>query len=89
MQTVDSSASQPLQFYDAEITIIMQEWLSFGVGISTISPYGASNYRVTPSTSIGLNLGPDNWKIQCIQQVSIISDKNLFGRTSIGFTVII
>ena len=39
-QAYDSSASTPIQFYDAELTSIFQEWLSFGVGVTIISAYG-------------------------------------------------
>jgi hypothetical protein len=86
-RALDSNALRPMQYYDAELTTIMREWLSFGVGASLISAYDANNFQVVPSASLGLCLGPKNWKIQLTQQVSLNADKKFFGRASIGIAL--
>lgn len=86
-QALDSRALQPIQYYDAELTAIIRGWLSIGSGATFISAYGSSTYQIKPSASIGLYLGPKNWKIQLTQQVYINSDQNIIGRASIGIAL--
>ena len=83
-QAFDSSASNPIQYYDAELTTLIREWLSIGVGATVISAYGAASHQITPSASLGLCLGPKNWKIQLTQQAGLNSDKKIIGRASVG-----
>lgn len=85
-RSLDSSALQPIQFYDAELTTIFHEWLSFGVGANLTTSYGSSTFQVNPSMSLGLCLGPKNWKIQLTQQATMNSDMNINGRASIGLS---
>ena len=84
---IDSSASNPIQYYDAELTTLIREWLSIGVGATVISAYGATSYQITPSASLGLCLGPKNWKIQLTQQAGLNSDKKIIGRASLGIAL--
>jgi uncharacterized coiled-coil protein SlyX len=86
-KALDSSATQPIQFYDAELTTLIREWLSIGIGASFISSYGSPIYQITPSASLGLCLGPKNWKIQLTQQASVNSDKKIIGRASLGLAL--
>jgi uncharacterized coiled-coil protein SlyX len=86
-QAFDSSASNPIQYYDAELTTLIREWLSIGVGATVISAYGATSYQITPSASLGLCLGPKNWKIQLTQQAGLNSDKKIIGRASLGIAL--
>jgi hypothetical protein len=86
-QALDSNSLQPIQFYDTELTTVLREWLSFGVGTSFLSTYGSSSYQILPSASLGLCLGPKNWKIQLTQQASVNSNKKIFGRASIGIAL--
>lgn len=85
-RSLDSSALQPIQFYDAELTTIFHEWLSFGVGANLTTSYGSSTFQVNPTMSLGLCLGPKNWKIQLTQQATMNSDMNINGRASIGLS---
>lgn len=85
-QSLDSSAEQPLQFYDAELTTIFREWLSFGVGANLKTSYGSSTFQVNPSMSLGFCFGPKNWKIQLTQQATMNSDLKIYGRASIGLS---
>lgn len=84
--SIDSSAVQPMQFYDAELTTIIREWLSFGVGANLRTSYGSSSFVVNPSMSLGLCFGPKNWKIQITQQATMNSDMKIFGRASLGLS---
>jgi uncharacterized protein YkwD len=86
-KALDSSATQPIQFYDAELTTLIREWLSIGIGASFISSFGSPIYQITPSASLGLCLGPKNWKIQLTQQASVNSDKKIIGRASLGLAL--
>ncbi len=86
-QAFDSSASNPIQYYDAELTTLIREWLSIGVGATVISAYGAASHQITPSASLGLCLGPKNWKIQLTQQAGLNSDKKIIGRASVGISL--
>ncbi len=86
-QAFDSSASNPIQYYDAELTTLIREWLSIGVGATVISAYGAASHQITPSASLGLCLGPKNWKIQLTQQAGLNSDKKIIGRASVGIAL--
>ena len=86
-KVIDSSATQPLQFYDAELTTLIREWLSIGIGANLITSYGSPTYEINPSVSLGLCLGPKNWKIQINQQASMNSDKKISGRASLGLAV--
>ena len=86
-QAFDSSASNPIQYYDAELTTLIREWLSIGVGATVISAYGATSHQITPSASLGLCLGPKNWKIQLTQQAGLNSDKKIIGRASVGIAL--
>ena len=86
-KVIDSSATQPLQFYDAELTTLIREWLSIGIGANLITSYGSPTYEINPSVSLGLCLGPKNWKIQINQQASMNADKKISGRASLGLAV--
>ena len=55
--SLDSSALQPVQFYDTELTTLIREWLSIGVGATFTSYYGSTSYQINPAGSIGLCLG--------------------------------
>ena len=81
---MDSSATQPLQFYDAELTTLIREWLSIGIGANLSTSYGSPTYQINPSVSLGLCLGPKNWKIQINQQATMNADKKISGRASLG-----
>jgi uncharacterized protein YkwD/FtsZ-binding cell division protein ZapB len=86
-KALDSTSVQPIQYYDAELTSIIREWLSFGIGASIISSYGSSNYEVLPSASMGLCLGPKTWKIQLTQQVTWDSKNKFLGRAFVGIAL--
>lgn len=86
-RAIDSSSSQPKQFYDAEFTTIIREWLSIGIGGTMITEYGSNDYEVLPSGSIGLCFGPKNWKIQLTQQAAMDSNYKILGRSSIGISL--
>ena len=85
--SLDSISNQPLQFFDAEITTIVHEWFSIGVGANLNKTYGSTNSQINPSVSLGLCLGPKNWKIQLTQQASLNSDSKINGRASIGIAL--
>ena len=85
--SLDSSALQPIQFYDTELTTLIREWLSIGVGATFTSYYGSSSYQINPAGSIGLCLGAKNWKIQVTQQVLLNSNKKINGRASLGIAL--
>ena len=80
---------QPIQFYDVELTTVLKEWFSFGVGAACVTSYGSSDYTINPSASIGLCIGPKDWKIQITQQASLLSDNTFFGRASLGLSLIL
>ena len=86
---LDSTAQQPNQYYDAELTTIYREWFSVGVGVSYNSSYGSTDYTINPAASIGLCIGPKNWKIQLFQQATLLSDNTIFGRASVGFSLVL
>lgn len=86
-KAIDSTSFQPKQYYDAEFTSIIREWLSIGIGGTIISDYGSNSYDVLPSGSIGLCFGPKNWKIQLTQQVAMDSNYKILGRASIGISL--
>jgi hypothetical protein len=85
--SLDSNATQAIQFYDAELTTLIREWLSIGLGANLITSYGSSSYQINPSVSLGLCLGPKNWKIQINQQATMNSDKKISGRASLGLAL--
>jgi len=85
--SLDSSAIQPVQFYDTELTTLIREWLSIGVGATFTSYYGSTSYQINPAGSIGLCLGAKNWKIQVTQQVLLNSNKKMNGRASLGIAL--
>jgi len=85
--SLDSNATQAIQFYDAELTTLIREWLSFGLGANLITSYGSATYQINPSVSLGLCLGPKNWKIQINQQATMNSDKKISGRASLGLAL--
>lgn len=80
---------QPIQFYDVELTTVLKEWFSFGVGVACVTSYGSSDYTINPSASIGLCIGPKDWKFQITQQASLLSDNTFFGRASLGLSLIL
>ena len=86
-KAIDSTSLQPKQYYDAEFTSIIREWLSIGIGGTIISDYGSNAYNVLPSGSIGLCFGPKNWKIQLTQQTAMDSNYKILGRASIGIAL--
>jgi hypothetical protein len=86
-KAIDSTSFQPKQYYDAEFTSIIREWLSIGIGGTIISDYGSNSYNVLPSGSIGLCFGPKNWKIQLTQQAAMDSNYKILGRASIGISL--
>ena len=86
-KVMDSSATQPLQFYDAELTTLIREWLSIGIGANLSTSYGSPTYQINPSVSLGLCLGPKNWKIQINQQAAMNADKKISGRASLGLAM--
>ena len=86
---IDPMAEIPYQYYDAELTTIYREWLSFGVGISYITNYGLSDFTINPSASIGICIGPKNWKLQLFQQASLTASNSIVGRTSTGFFLVL
>ncbi len=86
-KVMDSSATQPLQFYDAELTTLIREWLSIGIGANLSTSYGSPTYQINPSVSLGLCLGPKNWKIQINQQATMNADKKISGRASLGLAM--
>jgi hypothetical protein len=86
-KVMDSSATQPLQFYDAELTTLIREWLSIGIGANLSTSYGSPSYQINPSVSLGLCLGPKNWKIQINQQATMNADKKISGRASLGLAM--
>jgi uncharacterized protein YkwD len=85
--SLDSITHQPLQFFDAEITTIVHEWFSIGVGANLNRTYGSTNSQINPSVSLGLCFGPKNWKIQVTQQASVNSDSKINGRASFGIAL--
>jgi hypothetical protein len=85
--SLDSNATQAIQFYDAELTTLIREWLSIGLGANLITSYGSPSYQINPSVSLGLCLGPKNWKIQINQQATMNSDKKISGRASLGLAL--
>jgi uncharacterized protein YkwD len=86
---LNATMLQPIQFYDVELTTILKEWFSFGVGVAYVTSYASLDYIINPSVSIGLCIGPKNWKIQITQQASFLLDKSFFGRASIGLSLIL
>lgn len=86
-KAIDSNSLQPKQYYDAEFTSIIREWLSIGIGGTVISDYGSNAYIIMPSGSIGLCFGPKNWKIQLTQQAAMDSNYKFLGRASIGIAL--
>lgn len=86
-KAIDSTSFQPKQYYDAEFTSIIREWLSIGIGGTIISDYGSNSYNVLPSGSIGLCFGPKSWKIQLTQQAAMDSNYKILGRASIGISL--
>jgi len=88
-KAMDSSASAPIQYYDAELTTILREWFSFGVGVTYKSRYGSTEFTINPSASLGLCIGPKNWKIQLFQQASLQENNSISGRASVGFSLVL
>lgn len=86
-QALDSTATLPLQYFDAELTTLIREWLSFGVGATYNSTYGSTVYQISPAVSLGLCLGPKNWKIQLTQQASLNPDQEIVGRAFFGIAL--
>jgi uncharacterized protein YkwD len=84
---LDSSSIQPLQFYDAELTTIIREWLTFGVGANINTSYASAQYQVNPSMSLGFCFGPKNWKIQITQQATLKENSKVYGRLSMGLAL--
>jgi hypothetical protein len=76
-----------MQYFDAELTTLIREWLSFGVGATYNSTYGSTVYQIFPAVSLGLCLGPKNWKIQLTQQASLNPDQEIVGRAFFGIAL--
>ena len=88
-KSIDSEAIAPIQFYDAELTTILREWFSIGVGVSYNTRYDSNEFTLSPSASLGLCIGPKNWKIQLFQQASVDKNNSISGRASVGFSLIL
>jgi len=86
-QALDSTATLPMQYFDAELTTLVREWLSFGVGATYNSAYGSSVFQISPAISLGLCLGPKNWKVQLTQQATLNSDQEIVGRAFFGIAL--
>lgn len=88
-ELIDGSSAGPKQYYDAEITTIYKEWFSLGLGVSYQKDYGSIDYKMGPSASLGLCLGPKDWKVQVFQQTSLLRGNHILGRASLGFSLVL
>jgi hypothetical protein len=86
-QALDSVSTRPQQYFDAELTTLYREWFSLGLGATYISEYASKVYQISPAASMGICLGPRNWKLQLTQQVLLNSDSKIIGRASLGFAL--